>query len=405
MRRRHLALALPLGLAVLSACEADPAQPQQASVPARPSDLDPTPVLIGQRAEVVPPGTVNLPLEMTTMIVVDPGWSSTPLVRDGILLAFQESEDRLVFRCADQDGTVLWEAERPRSCTGFALSQDDDGTSIAVLADAEPPGDAHSAMTLTGYELRTATELWGPIGIPGPQVAPGLVFAAPAEGPIGEEGPRIALSARTGEAVLREDALEGTRILAEHGGVILRTDGADLLAVGAGGEEERWRLPLPGEIDPHRARVTQEIRPDADLAVIGDGSAPGTVIDLSDGQVVAEAADAVARDHVMDVTVVAAGAVVRGLDLEGREQWRHEDADQLQFLTAGERLAYSVRREEGPLVVLDTARGIMVDPYDADLDAPLAVPEVFSSGSAAAVSLGRARHLVTSEFDPEFGMR
>ena len=117
------------------------------------------------------------------------------------------------------------------------------------------------------------------------------------------------------------------------------------------------------------------------------------------------AAPAAARDHVLETTVGAAGTLVRGLDSEGAEQWRHEDPEPLTLVSAGERLAYAQREQEGTLVVLDTGQGRMVNPYDVDLSGPLAVPEVFTAESAAAVRVEDSRYLVTSEFDPEFGLR
>src|SRR5699024_11130748 len=113
MRRRTFALSLPLGLAMLSACGPETTEEDPAALPDPPSDLEPEPVPNGEKAESVDLSTVSLPLEMTTMIVVDPGWTSTPLERDGMFLAYDDTGDRLRFVAADQDGTVLWEAERP----------------------------------------------------------------------------------------------------------------------------------------------------------------------------------------------------------------------------------------------------------------------------------------------------
>ena len=46
---------------------------------------------------------------------------------------------------------------------------------MAVLAElAEAAAEEPPATTLTGYDLRTAELLWGPIEAPGPQAAPGL---------------------------------------------------------------------------------------------------------------------------------------------------------------------------------------------------------------------------------------
>lgn len=411
MRRRSFALALPLGLLALSACDSgDPGGAGDGPTRAPDLDVDPAPVPIGELAEAVDVTELRLPLEMIVMIVVDPGWTSTPLERDGIFLGYSDEGDRLRFRAADQDGTLLWEAQRPLSCTGFALTADAEGRAIAVLADtaaSEADDEALPAMTMTGYDLRTAEALWGPTEVPGPQAGQGLVFAAPGDQPMGTGGPRIALSPATGETALADEELDGGRILAEHAGTLVHTDGDDLVAraVADAGAGELWRIAMPAGIDPQRARIMSAIDSSTDLTVLSGGEGPGVLLDLADGAVIADDVERVAHDHGLDVTVVCAGHVVRGLDPDGQESWRHEDPEALEFITAGERLAYAQRPEEGTLVVLDTSQGVMVYPYDADLTGPLGVPEVFSTQAAAAVNVDGARYLVTTSLDEDFGTR
>src|SRR5699024_6556587 len=107
------------------------------------------------------------------------------------------------------------------------------------------------------------------------------------------------------------------------------------VALAAADGSELWRTALPGGLDPQRARIVGAIDPTTELAVLGDGDGPGAVLDLSDGSLLAEEADAVARDHLLDVTVVASGTVVRGLEPDGEEAWRHEDPEELVFVSAG----------------------------------------------------------------------
>ena len=75
------------------------------------------------------------------------------------------------------------------------------------------------------------------------------------------------------------------------------------------------------------------------------------------------------------------------------------------LIAAGERLAYAQRPEEGTLVVLDTSQGQMVNPYDVDLEGPLAVPELFSADAATSVHVEDTRYLVTTTLDEGYGMR
>ncbi|MGP5078666.1 outer membrane protein assembly factor BamB family protein [Brachybacterium alimentarium] len=403
MRRRSLTLALPLGLVVLAGC--DPAAPAGGSKSPPHVDVDPAPTVLGELATAVDVASLRLPLEMTPMIVVDPGWTATPLERDGIFLGYSDAGDRLRFRAVDQDGTVLWEAQRPLSCTGYSLSADADGRAVAVLADSSVRDDGTFATSVTGYDLRTAEELWGPVDVPGPQAAQGLVYTAPEDSPMGSSQPRTALVAGTGEVAVTEDELGDGRILAEHGGSIVRTDGAELVVASAATGEERWRTDLPRGVDAARAGIGPRIDPNTGYAVLAGGNDGGTVLDLADGAVIAEGADHVARDDVLDVTVLAAGKTLWGVEADGTEAWRHEDPEQLRFITAGERLAYALRDEEGTLVVIDTSQGKMVQPYDVDQEGPLGVPERFSADTAAAVDVSGTRYLVTTRFDEDFGTR
>src|SRR5699024_3730692 len=400
---RDLLATLPLGLFGLAACgpEGDGADAPTAAPPVEHTE----PVTVGERAEVVEHTELRLPLEMTPMVVVDPGWTAVPLQLDGIFLGYREEEAHLRFLAVDQDGTVLWRADRPLSCTGYVLTRGPEGAPVAVLADlAEAAEGDFPAMTLTGYDLRTAEPLWGPVEALGPQAAPGLVHAAPTDQPMGEGGPRTALSGATGEPLLQEEDLAGGRILGEQAGTAVHLAGSELRASGADGEE-LWSIPLPAGIEPSRARLLGDIDPTTSFAVVSDQDSRGAVVDLADGRVIDRDAAAVARDHVLETTVVVSGSTVRGLEDDGTEKWSHEDAEPLELLCAGERLAYAVRPEEGTLVVLDTNRGVMVQPYDVDQEGPLAVPQRFSADSAAAVRVQEQLFLVTTEFDEEYGQR
>ena len=403
MRRRAVLAGLPLGVLGLAAC--GPEQDGADASPSVPPVEQIEPVQVGERAEVVAYTELRLPLEMTPMVVVDPGWSAVPRQLDGIFLGYREEGTHLRFLAVDQDGTVLWRADRPLGCTGFVLTRGAEDAPVAVLADlAEAAAEEPPATTLTGYDLRTAELLWGPIEAPGPQAAPGLVHAAAAAEPEGEGGPRTALSGATGEPLLREEDLAGGRILGEHLGTVVHLAGDELRASGAEGEE-LWSIPLPAGIEPARAQLLGTIDPTTSFAVVAGEDSRGAVFDLADGRVIARDASAVARDHVLETTVVVSGTTVRGLEDDGTEKWTHEDSEPLQLLCAGERLAYAVRPEEGTLVVLDTNRGIMVQPYDVDQEGPLAVPQLFSADTAAAVRVEERYLLVTTEFDEEYGQR
>src|SRR5699024_12745445 len=103
MRRRDLALSPALGLLMISACESSVAGAgQDAPTSARDIAVDPEPTVLGERAEPLDVTELRLPLEMTVMIVVDPGWTATPLERDGLFLGYRDEVDRRRFIAAAQ---------------------------------------------------------------------------------------------------------------------------------------------------------------------------------------------------------------------------------------------------------------------------------------------------------------
>lgn len=418
MRRRTFARSLPVGLLGamgLAACTSEDPAPTGSSGPSgAPSPelpetpIDPTPVPDRTVAGTVDKSALRLPLEMTTHVMVAPGWSGTPRQLGGMFLGYAEEEDALRYIAVVEDGTVSWTARRPLSCTGFAVSRTEDDAPVAVLADVAAGEDQVALSTLSGYDLVTGQTLWGPTEVPGPQVAPGLVFAAPGEQPMGAGGERVAVAAGTGDTVIAEADLDGGRIVAEHLGTVLHTQGAQLVAVSSAGGSRLWELDLPAGADPMSAHVPGTIDPLANLAVVrgdtDDGEGFGLLVDLTDGSVLTEDATAVALDPATGTIVLVSGTVVTGMDAEGTELWRHVDPEALRLVSAGERLSYALRPEEGTLVVLDTLQGMMVQPYDVDRSGPLGVPEVFSAEAAVAVRISEEQvHLVTTELDMDFG--
>src|SRR5699024_9861602 len=206
-----------------------------------------------------------------------------------------------------------------------------------------------------------------------------------------------------GEVAVSEEALDGGRILAEHLGVMLHMDGEELVATGTAEGTESWRVALPPGLDPQEIQIRGAIDPDSGLAVVGETNRTGAVVDVRDGRVVVGTALHAVYDHATETTVLATGATVQGVNASGAEQWRHDYPEQLDLIGAGEGLAYARRAEEGTLVVLDTRRGIMVHPYEAEVVGALAVPELFTAEAASVEPPADQRFLVTTEFDEEYG--
>lgn len=141
---------------------------------------------------------MRLPTSLEGLEVLDPDWATEPKYADGVYLAAGEREGLLEFTAVSVHGEVLWAAQRPASCTGFAVTTDDQGRALAVLTDTETTSDALAGTTATAYDLNSGEHVWGPVEVPGPHHGPGLVFAAPPPEYMGEGGPRVALSPSTG---------------------------------------------------------------------------------------------------------------------------------------------------------------------------------------------------------------
>lgn len=140
---------------------------------------------------------MRLPTSFEELAVLDPGWDTDAQYADGVYLAAGEHDGVLEFTSVDVHGRVLWAVQRPASCTGFAVTTDADGRALAVLGDLQTSSDALAATTASAYDLTTGEHVWGPVEVRGPYQGPGLVFAAPPEGFMGETGPRVALDPTT----------------------------------------------------------------------------------------------------------------------------------------------------------------------------------------------------------------
>src|SRR5699024_606113 len=136
MRRRSMAVAgVAVLAAVLGACSGEPEQPE-ASPPPEQLDLEREPQPDGDPLPEAPAEDLWLPYQVDQLALVEPPWPAASVQElGGVLLAPAESEGALEFRAVDAEGTTLWWAQRPPSCTGFVLTTTGDGQDLAVLAD------------------------------------------------------------------------------------------------------------------------------------------------------------------------------------------------------------------------------------------------------------------------------
>ncbi|MCM3661370.1 PQQ-like beta-propeller repeat protein [Georgenia satyanarayanai] len=373
MTRRWAAAAAVVAVGLLAACsEEEPA-------------VEPQPVPLEGRAPVstsVEEG--SLPLALSGQPVLDPGWSQVPQELDGVLLGLVHPQDSepLRFVAAGEDGTLLWQAQRPPSCTGFTLTRAE-GRPVAVLTDVAPGTEQLTETTASAYDLRTGNLLWGPQPVPGPHQGPGLVFAAPAPGAaMGETGPRVALDPATGEEVALE---EGAVVVGEYAGVVL-TAGDGVLS--ASGPETAWQAGLD-ELGLGASPVALPgVAAPAGTALLGDPGQGGVLLDLASGEVLAHGVGDAVREPLSGTLVTLEGDRVVGYP-QGGARWERP-APGARLSAAGNVFAYL--RTDTAVQALNVVTGEVAVAYDEATTSP-AVP-VLVTGRGATVVEGADLALV-----------
>ena len=376
MRRRWpLAAAVLAGVLVLTACAQESAPPDAPAV----HSVDPAPVSLGESAAPSDLPADAVPEALTGLPILDPGWDQVPQERDGLLLGLvhpaddARSGEPIRFVAAHEDGTLLWQAERPPSCTGHALSRSRDGV-VAVLTDVVPGTDVLSQTLATGYDLATGQVLWGPLPVPGPHQGPGAVFATPAPGAaMGDTGPRTALDASTGEVVATE---EDGIVVGEYDGVVLIA--ADGVLTAAGTHE--WSAPLAElGLDPEPAALPGR-PPDGTALVAARGERAGVLLDLRTGEVLADDVHDAAREPLSDTLVTAGPEYVSGYPGAG-EPWQIP-LPEARIQAAGNVLAYL--RTGQQVRVVNAVTGADAVAFDDDVARP-AVPVLVTRNGAVVV--------------------
>ena len=381
-RRFRLAAASVAGAVLLAACGGTgPIGDGPESAPA--VVADPAPVMIGEPAPDADLLAGSLPLALTGMPVLDPGWDQVPQELDALMLGLvHPPEDAgagepLRFVAAREDGTLLWEAQRPPSCTGFALSRGPDGP-VAVLTDVAAGAEALTQTLASGYDLATGELLWGPNEVPGPHQGPGAVFAAPAPGAaMGETGPRVVLDPATGDVVATEE--DGVVVIGEYGGVVLTATDGVLTASGA----QQWSVPL-ADLDLGSEPAALPTAPPHGAALIGaDGERSGTLLDLDTGEVLAEDVVSAARELQSGTLVTAGPELVSGYPETG-ESWQREIAG---ARIDGAANVFAYVRTGNELRVLNAVTGADAVAFDGDVPRP-AVPVLATANGAVVVDAG-----------------
>ncbi|WP_293695027.1 PQQ-binding-like beta-propeller repeat protein [uncultured Agrococcus sp.] len=322
---------------------------------------------------------------------VTPGWSLEPLHADGVYLAATPGEAALEFTAVDEFGEVLWTAERPLSCSGFTLTVDAEGRSLAILTDLTSSSTAVAQTTASAYDLHTGERVWGPVDVPGPYRGPGAVFAYAPKSVMGESGPRLALDPTTGETAYDEETGRAT-VVGEYSGTLLVAEDRELIATDANGEElwrsegaERWVPSVPG--------TYEHARLDGRYALVATASGGASLIELATGEIKGEGLRDAAFDIASGTLVMHGGSGLTAVDADGNELWQMTVGEDVEIAGLGDVFLYLL--EGGSLRVHNVITGAHAQAYPEG-DGRIVYPVAVTDSGAALLLDGGAYLLATA---------
>ncbi|ROR96302.1 hypothetical protein EDD28_0885 [Salana multivorans] len=360
------------------------------------------PRVVGELLPAVDISEMRLPIPDEELRVVEPGWVTEPQYADGIYLGGAERDGVLEFTALADTGEVLWSAQRPASCAGFVVTTDGAGRALAVLTDTETTGEALAAVTATAYELATGRRVWGPVEVSGPHQGPGLVFAAPPAGMMGETGPRTALDPGTGRVAVAETASGEVRLVGEYGGVVLTVESDALVARATADDSELWRVELADHGWGSSAVSASPEAPPAPglviLTVSDPADARGVLIDLGSGAVLSESVTEVAVDATSGALVTLDGATLQAFDRDREALWSQTVAPGTTIAALGGVLLYL--REGDVLRVHNVITGAVAEAYDPGREGAIVVPWQIAPNGASVLVHDRG-YLVATVYEPE----
>lgn len=377
----------------LAACTSAPEGAEDGSTPADQLDLQREPRSDGDQLPAATAEELWLPYQIQQLALVTPPWpAGTAQERDGVFVAPQETDGVLEFSAVDDEGTTLWSAQRPASCTGFVLTSTSDGQDIVVLADLEEASEG-LATTASAYDLHTGEQVWGPVEVPGPHRGPGLVYAEMPD-TFGEPEGALALDADTGQVL---PVPEQEQVIGEYGGAVLTVDDTRLTALepAEDGLDVRWELPL-GEHDWTSDDIATVAGTDAgpDVALLDVGTGGHVLLDLADGHVLAEGVRDAVTDAATGARVVLDDEGLHGIDPDGQDAWSAPAGAEAQFQAAGGALVYLL--DDGAVRVHNTLTGEVATGYDSQGSGEIAIPELIAPTGAALLTAGDASMLATT---------
>lgn len=368
-------------------------------------EYDPTPSVLESPAPEVDRQTMRLPLQFSDAPVVDPGWQTPPQYADDVFLSAEHAEDVLTFRAVDSSGTLLWEADRPLSCTGFTITAVDD-LNYAVLTDIDAEVQGFGNTVASAYELHTGELAWGPVEVPGPHHGPGTVFAAPTEQAMGASGAKIVLDPASGETIVDEREQE-VKVLGEFSGTVLTVEAqvieahraADLAAHGLEAEP-LWTVPVEEhgwtaeELTARSpAGLTHPSETETPPSVLlGTDDADRALVDLTSAEVLAEGLSDAGQDPTSQSWVML-GETLTGYAPTGQTLYE-ESHDGLQFRGIGAAMAY-LENADGDLEARNVVTGKIGRAYDPDDIGTLAVPTGITATGAGILEAEGQYYLAT----------
>ncbi|GAA4282927.1 hypothetical protein GCM10022261_04580 [Brevibacterium daeguense] len=356
------------------------------------ADLQRAPAVTNEELPEVELEGYRVPGAFADLRFVGADWDIAPQERGGVFVGARDEGEALEFSAVGSDGSILWSAERPILCTGFALVAGDEGRDLAVLTDISTSEEAIAATTATAYDLHTGEEVWGPVEVPGPLQGPGLVFGAAPEGYMGEAGPQTALDPTTGEVTAQDD--EEGRVVGEYAGLVVTAE--DDALVGEDGQtgQRVWSVDA-GELgwDPADASAAPGSEPGAGLALVTGGEGASTLIDTESGEVVATDVVEAASDPTAGARVVVGPADVRAVGEDNEEQWAQSTGEEATIEAIGTGLVYL--RIGDTLRVHNVFTGDVARAYDPQGSGRLLVPEIITD-TGGAVFADESRYLIAA---------
>lgn len=351
--------------------------------------------------EQVNPASLALPASLDTQSVVRLEWDLPPRELDGVFVGQRMNDNGwLEFYAVDESGTILWVAERPPSCTGFALSRTSEGHALVILTNLVSTSEAIAIPTAQAFDLFTGERVWGPTEVTGPHKGPGLVFAAAPEGFMGDTGKKIALDAATGDVIAAENQQSDARIVGEFQGVLLKVHHDMLTAERrrvTGNLDHLWSIPLTafnGSPDQIANRARQIDLGERYVLIPGDKQTVHA-LDLATGAVIAQDAHHIVYDKQSKTLVILDDIGLRGVSEDGT-QWSAPILEGASLLGIGTGLAYV--RHQGSNIAFSLADGhstLAEFTTPGNYDAPIFLPVQTTARGATLVEHGGTSYLVT----------